>query len=436
MAGVSAVVAVGLVAGCGGGGSSNQGGNGTGSSSGKTSLTLWSVDSGNAEQVDNKIIGQYNKENPNAPIQAQYFASTPYIQKLQIAMGAKNAADIFMNWGGGRLETYVTPGYVTDLTSYLNADPTWKNMYLPSVMKSVTFNGKIYGIPFGNLQPVNFFYNKKLFQQYNIQPPTTWNELLSDVALFKSKGIIPIALGGKDNWPDLMYFEYLVDRIGGQQAYDNIAAGKANAWSDPTILKALDMIQQLIKAGAFEPGYSSVGSNDGSDAALLYSGKAAMWLMGSWGYGSIQSSDSSFLPQLGWFPFPAVPGGKGNPNDVAGNPSDFYSIPTSANAAQKQAAINFLKNYNLNAKNVQDLLNIGYVPAVNGISAQLQKSPEGAYETFYYDLAKNAPYFQQSWDTALPAAEGNELDTDLGKFFVGQMTPQQFVSDMNSYLNK
>ncbi|MCL6454264.1 MAG: extracellular solute-binding protein [Alicyclobacillus sp.] len=429
----------GLVAGCGsssGGGGTSNSSNQTATSGAKTQLTLWSVDSGVAEKTDNNLIARYNKDNPNAPITAQYFESTPYLQKLQIAMGANQAATIFMNWGGGRLENYVTPGKVVDLTSALNADPSWKNKYLPSVMKSVTFNGKVYGVPFGNMQPVNFFYNKTLFQQYHLTPPTTWDQLLSDVQVFKSHGIIPIALGGKDNWPDLMYFEYLVDRIGGQQPYNDVAAGKANAWNNPDILKALNMMQDLVKAGAFEPGFSSVGSNDGSDAALFYSGKAAMWLMGSWGYGSILTSDSQFIPSLGYFPFPAVSGGKGDPADVAGNPSDFYSIAASASSAQQKAAINFLKNYNLDSQNIQDLLNIGYVPAVNGIDAQLKQSKEADYETFYYNLAKNAPYFQQSWDTALPAAEGNELDTDLGKFMVGQMTASQFVSDMNSYLNK
>ncbi|WP_067935488.1 extracellular solute-binding protein [Alicyclobacillus kakegawensis] len=433
---VSAAIAATVAVGCGSGGTSNGSNSSSGSSSSHTSLTLWSVDSGLAEKTDNKLIARYNKANPNAQIQAQYIAPNPYLQKFQIAMGAKKAPTIFMNWGGGRLESYIKAGDVLNLTPYLNADPSWKNKYLPSVMKSVTFNGKIYGIPYGNMQPVNFFYNKKLFQQYNLTPPKTWDDLLSDVRFFKSKGIIPIALGGKDNWPDLMYFEYLVDRLGGQQPYNDIAAGKAGSWSNPVITKALTMMQQLVKAGAFEPGFSSVGSGDGSDAALLYSGKAAMWLMGSWGYGAIKTSDSSFMSQLGWFPFPAVPGGKGNPADVCGNPSDYYSIPTSASQQQVKAAINFLKNYNLDSDNVKDLLAIGYVPAVKGIESQLKQSQDASYETFYYNLAKNAPYYQQSWDTALPAAEGNELDTDLGKLLAGQMSISQFETDMNTQLQQ
>ncbi|WP_258111692.1 ABC transporter substrate-binding protein [Alicyclobacillus sp. SP_1] len=438
-ASVSVCSMMGLLVGCGSTAttvSSNASNSTAVSTSAKTQLTLWSVDSGVAEKADQKLVSEYNSANPNAPITAEFFESTPYLQKLQIAMGAGQAASIFMNWGGGRLETFVTPGKVVNLTSQLNGDPAWKDKFLPSVMKSVTFNGQVYGVPFGNMQPVNFFYNKALFKKYNLTPPQTWNQLLSDIQIFKSHGIIPISLGGKDNWPDLMYFEYLVERIGGRQPYEEVAAGKPNSWDNPVILKALQDMKLLVKDGAFEPGFSSVGSNDGSDAALFYSGKAAMWLMGSWGYGSIMTSDSSFIPKLGYFAFPQVTGGKGNPTDVAGNPSDFYSIPTSATPAQQKAAINFLKNYNLDSKNVQNLLSIGYVPAIQGIESQLKQSNEANYEMFYYNLAKNASYFQQSWDTALPAAEGNQLDTDLGKFMIGQLSTSQFVSNMDSYLNK
>ncbi|NMP24885.1 ABC transporter substrate-binding protein [Sulfobacillus harzensis] len=422
----------GILAGCGA-----QPSTSAGAASG--GMTLWNVDSGTAEQVDNETISAWNKAHPNDTIQASYIESNPYLEKLQIAMGSSNRPDIWTNdiwtnWGGGRLKTYINAGDVLNLTPYLKADPSWGNKFLPSIMKSVTFEGKIYGVPHGNIQPVNFFYNKALFKQYHVSPPATWNQLLQDIRIFKSHGVIPIALGGADNWPDLMYFEYLVDRIGGPTVYKSISAGTPNSWSNPVVTQALDRMKQLVNMGAFENGFSSVGSNNGEDAALLYTGKAAMWLMGAWGYGSIEGSDSSFLPKLGWFPFPSVPGGKGNPADVAGNPANFFSI--SAKSPHKTAAIEYLKQYNLNSTNIKNLINIGYVPPVKGIGSELAHAKNGAYEQFYYNLAVKAPYFQQSWDTALPTVEGNELDTDLGKFMVGQMSVQQFEADMNAHLQK
>lgn len=345
-------------------------------------------------------------------------------------MGANNGPDIFSNWGGGRLNDYIKAGDVVDMTSYLKNAPT---QYLPSIMKAVTFNGKVYGVPHGNIQQVNFFYNKDLFKQAGLQPPTTWAELLSDIKVFKSKGIAPIALGGKDKWPDLMYFEYLVDRVGGPQVFKNIAAGKQGAWSDPAVIKSLQMIQDLVKAGAFEQGFSSVGSGDGEDAALLYTNKAAMWLMGSWGYSNVLTSAQSFVDngKLGYFAFPAVQGGKGNPADVAGNPSEFYSI--SKSSKNPDAAAKFLINGNLTSANIKDLISIGNVPPVQGIESQLKQAKNGDYMVFSYNLIKNAPYFQQSWDTALNTKVGNRLDDDLAKLFDGQMTPSGLASDMQSF---
>lgn len=382
------------------------------------------------------MVDRFNQSQSSIKVTAQFFENDPFKQKLQIAMGAHNAPDIWTGWGGGVLKSYIDAGDVYNLTSALNADPSWKNRFLPSVMKPVTFNGKIYGVPNDNVQPVFFFYNKQLFQKYNVTPPTTWAELLSDVKLFKSKGISPIALGGKDQWPDLMYEEYLVDRIGGPQVFDNVLAGKQGAWSDPAFIKANTMIQQLAQAGAFEPGFSSVSSNQGEDAALIYTGKAAMWLMGAWGFGNILSNDKSFIDQnnLGFFPFPSVAGGVGNASDIAGNPSNYYSI--SASSKNPQAAVSFLKNAVLNDQNVQDWINIGAVPPVTGIDAKLAKAKYSDYMTFTYDLVKNAPNFQASWDQALSPAQAQELLTDLSKLFLNQMTPQQLSNDMNSYIGK
>lgn len=426
---VSAVTVLSVASACGTS-SSNSGSQS--SSSAHAKITMWSDVSGDAKTAIDNEVTAYNKSQTKTTVTSEYYDPNGYKQKLQIVMGAKQGPDIFSNWGGGRLNDFIKAGDVVDLTSYLKNS---KAQYLPSIMKAVTFNGKVYGVPHGNIQQVNFFYNKALFKQYGLTAPTTWDQLLSDVKVFKSHGIAPIALGGADKWPDLMYFEYLVDRVGGPQVFANVAAGKPNAWSQPAITKALQMMQQLVSAGAFENGFSAVGSGNGQDAALLYTGKAAMWLMGSWGYTSVLSDSASFINNgnLGWFNFPAVTGGKGDPANVAGNPSEFYSVSTSSKN-QAQAA-DFLVKGNLTKQNIKDLISIGNVPPVQGIESQLKTAKGGDYMTFSYNLIKNAPYFQQSWDTALSTKTGNELDDDLSKLLINQMTPAQLEADMQTFKN-
>lgn len=403
---------------------------------GASPVTIWDIQTGAAQQVVKDMVTQFNKSHPTITANAEWFLNGPFKQKLLIAMGAHNPPDVFTGWGGGVLQSYVNAHDVYDLTSAMKSDPAWKNMFLPSVMPPVTMNGHIYGVPNDNVQPVFMFYNKQIFKKYHLSPPSSLTQLEHDISVLNKNGVAPIALGGKDLWPDLMYEEYFVDRVGGPQAFDAVVAGKKNAWSNPAFIKANTLIQQLVKQNAFEPGFSSVSFDDGTSTALMYTGKAAMELMGSWEYSGVLSNDANLITQhdLGWFAFPSVPGGKGNSQDIAGNPSNYYSI--SSASKNPAAAVTFLKDAVLNKKNVKEWINIGDVPPVKGIEPELKKSKYGDFLTFSFDLVKNAPNFQASWDQALSPTEAQELLTDLGKLFLNQMTPVQFSQDMNKYIGK
>ena len=69
----------------------------------------------------------------------------------------------------------------------------------------------------------------------------------------------------------------------------------------------------------------------GSSAGLIANHKAGMELMGAWDPGTIATltPNQKPLPDLGWFPFPAVPGGAGDPSAMMGG-IDGYSLSTNA----------------------------------------------------------------------------------------------------------
>jgi raffinose/stachyose/melibiose transport system substrate-binding protein len=323
-----------------------------------------------------------------------------------------------------------------DLTDELNGDPDWKNTYLKSVMPGVTFDGKVYGVPYNKIQPVTFNYNKRIFEKYHLSPPKTWQDLLDIVKTLRKHNVIPISLAGKNAWTELMFEEYLVDRIGGPQVFKDVLSGKEKAWSNPAFIKANTMIQQLVDAGAFEQGFSSVGYGSGAANALVYTDKAAMILMGSWNYASILSDKPDFINNgyLGWFAFPAVEGGSGDPRNIAGNLSNYYSV--TKDSKHKDAAVQYLKDAVLNKKAVEGYISLGEVPPAKNIGSQLKDSKYSDWLTFNHELVKSAPNFQLSWDQALPPKEATQLLDDLSKLFLKEMTPQQFSKDMNQYLKK
>jgi raffinose/stachyose/melibiose transport system substrate-binding protein len=396
------------------------------------SIDVWGIIQNSTDQTLPSMVKDFNAAQSDMHANLTQYQNDPYKQKLIVAMGANQGPDVFFGWGGGTLKEYVDAGKVFDLTAALNADPKWKSRYPASVLAGASFDGKIYAVPINNVQPVFFYYNKQLFDQYGVSVPKTWADLLAAVKTFNDAGVAPIALGGASKWPDLMWEEYLVDRVGGPGAFNAAANGQKGAWSADAFVKANTMIQDLVKAGGFQKGFESTTQDSNAPAALLYTGRAAMELMGSWEYGTVANAAADFVSNghLGVFAFPAVTGGAGDPKDIAGNLANYYSITSFAK--NKDVAVQFLKDEALSDSQVIAQLKVGQVPAAAGISDlidQYGSAPE--FQRFVNGLVQDAPNFQLSWDQALSPALGQELLRNLDLLFTQQITPQQFSQNMD-----
>ncbi len=422
------------LSGCFGVGSSQPTSTGAGSSTG--TVEVWDIRTGNEQKVVQAAVAAYNSAQKAVTAHLDFFENDPYKQKLQVAMGAKNPPDVFFGWGGGILKSYVDAGDVYDLTPDLNADPAWKNKFFSSVLANAAFDGKYYGIPNAGMQTELFFYNKDIFSKYKLSTPTTWSELLNVVNVLKKNNLIPIALAGGSQWPYLMYAEFLVDRIGGADPVKGVIAGQSNAWSDPAFIKANTMIQDLVKMGGFGTSYTSTNADSNQDAALVYTGKAGMMLQGNWNFSVFQTNSPDFITggKLGWFPFPAVEGGKGDPKDVYGNPCNFYSVSKVSKSTKN--AVDFLKNGILTDAMVKGFINVGDVPPVQGLESQLAAASNGEWLTYNYNMAKNAPNFQLSWDQVLSPTQAQASLTNLSQVFLNQIPPETFSTNMNKTIGK
>lgn len=401
------------------------------------SATMWGLTGGN-EAVLKKSVDSWNSSHASETIKLDLFANDAYKTKVRTAVGAGQGPTFIYGWGGGVLKSYVDAGQVADLSDFLAQNPDVKDRYLPSVLQNGVIDGKTYAIPNNNAQPVVLYFNKDLFDKIGAQPPKTWDELMALVPKFKAAGIAPFALGGQSKWPDLMWLEYLVDRIGGPQVFADIAANKPNAWSNPAVTEAVTKIQQLVDAGGFVNGFSSIAADSNADQALVYTGKAAMILQGGWIYQTLKKNapDAIKNGKIGYTTFPTVAGGKGDPAGIVGNPSNFWSISSKATDAQKKAALDYIKTGMFNDENTQGLIDSGAVPVVKGIEGKLAASPDKDFLTFVYGMVKNAPSFTLSWDQALSPAQGDAMLANLDQIFLKKITPDQFASTMNATIGK
>jgi xylobiose transport system substrate-binding protein len=427
-----AVVALGALAAtaaCGSSGPRQGAGSAASGAAQSGTLTIWTLQDPALNPILQKAVDVYQRTS-KVKITVNSVQNDTYRQKLRVAMGSANQPDVFFNWGGGSIRDYVTAGQLADLSPALNADAKWRDSFLPSVLKAGQIDGKYYGIPLRGMQPVILFYNKKVFADAGAQPPATWDDLLGLVDTFKGKGVTPIALAGKQPWCELMYLEYLVDRIGGPQVFDKILKNGPDAWSDPAVLQSLQKIRQLVDKGAFGTNYKAIDFNAGGSDGFFAKGKAAMQLQGSWEFANQVDGFPKFArTDLAWTPFPTVPGGTGDPNNVVGNPTNYFSVNNASK--NKQAAIDFLKQSMSGDAYVSDLIQAGDVPTVTGVDAKLQSGPNPAFTSWQFQMVQKAPDFTLSWDQAVKTDLGETLVNNLQKVFNKTMSPEQYVVAMN-----
>lgn len=430
--GLAGTAVMGALTACGGGKQPGSTGSAAAGGSG-TAASAWGLSGGVAQSTFQKSFDSWNAANAGKTINIQFMANDAYKEKIRTSVGSGNAPTLIYSWAGGTLAAYVAANQVVDLTS---GTADLQKRLIPAVVDVGKVNDKVYAVPNNNTQPVLFYSNKDVLSKAGVDGvPTTYDGLLSAVDKMKSAGInIPIALAGASQWPELMWIEYLLDRQAGPELFKKIFAGDTSGWVDPGMEKAATMVQELVTAGAFGDKYGSVVADANADAALVYTGKSGLLLQGAWVLGTFTTDAPDFVKggKLGYGPFPAITGGKGDPKNVYGNPANFWSISASASAEQQKAAMEYLNTAMFNAQYVDDLIAGGAVPVTTDAASKLGAAENGEFLTYCYNMAKDAPSFQLSWDQALSASVSQTLLTNLSQLFLKQITPAQFCSNMQA----
>jgi len=381
-------------------------------------ITWWHISTAEEHKaLWQKLADEYTAAHPNVTIEITVLENEAFKTKLTTVMQSGEPPDIFQSWGGGVMNEYANAGLLKDITPDLDADGgAWRNTFAPGALGVYAYKDRNYGVPW-DMGMIGFWYNKALFAEAGIEaPPTTWSELVEDVEALKAAGITPIALGEGDKWPGMHMWAYLVTRLGGKANFEG-ALLRTGSFTDEPFVKAGGMIQELVALDPFQDGF--LGATYGDEATAMGNAKAAMELMGQWAP-AVQRDNSEdkegIGEDLGWFPFPMVEGGKGDPNDAVGGGNGFA---IGKNASPE--AIDFVK-YLTRAESQVQLAEIGVViPVVMGGEAGLT---DPLMITLQQSLAK-AQYFQLYYDQALPPAMGSVINDSTQGLFAGTLTPEQ-----------
>jgi raffinose/stachyose/melibiose transport system substrate-binding protein len=375
-------------------------------------LEFWDyTNPGTYEPWWQKFVAAYQSSHPGVHINRTPIDPKDYDAKLNTAFAANSEPDILFVISGAGLNDYAKAGKVVALDKLLDT-----SIWTPGIMSSLSYNGSAYAVPLGP-QPSPFWYNTKLLADHNLQPPQTWAQLLSLCDTLSAANITPLALGGLERWEASMYYQDIVNQVGGPDLMDKAATGKGASFTDAPFVASGKHLLELFDHKCFPADFS--GTDFNAMSQTFFNGDAAMELMGPWLVGMAHGlAPAGFT--LGAARFPKLPEAiAGTENNLEGG---INSLAISARSKHPEAAAQFLAAF---GKANQDFITaVDYLPSIPGATV---KDPALNQVAGFMTDAK----VMYAWaDRRLPAVLVEDYLNNLTAMVTKEITPEDFGAKM------
>lgn len=270
------------------------GGNGAGEQQKKTELTLYNDKGAWSKYFDE--MGALSKQKIGLGMKPTgYTDSAQYQAFIKASFRTNVKPDLFTWQTGGMLEEIVKQKQVAD-TSAIWQEAIKAGDLSEDLLPYYTVGGKQYCVPM-NVAYWGMFYNKKIFDKYDLKPPQTWDELVQIAETLKKNGVT--AFYHTSVLFSFVWFEQLLAGTD-PDLYDRLSTGKAK-YTDPGVVQVMERWKQLIDAGYF------INPGDKTDPGdVLKNGKAAMVTFGTWFNTSMTSRDMKAGTDYDFFVIPNV----------------------------------------------------------------------------------------------------------------------------------
>lgn len=253
-----------LVTACGGSGNKN-GANDSSSSeqkpqeTKKSNVTL-SVMSSQDQIMDAEIeLAKSFEAETGIKIDYQIVPSDQFPNLINAKLNSGEGPDIIVTQGGKlTLKSSLDPERNLE---DLSAEP-WVSNIIKPFEEGVSHNGKVYGLPLWDIGGSGSWvlvYNKKIFADHGLTPPTTYEELLSVSQKLLENGITPIYEAGSDGWHHQLPLMEMGPRVAelNDGFYEQLNQNKTTLKENADMLKLVEQIAEMVERGYYGEEYYS-----------------------------------------------------------------------------------------------------------------------------------------------------------------------------------
>jgi raffinose/stachyose/melibiose transport system substrate-binding protein len=204
------------------------------------------------------------------------------------------------------MSRFMERGALSDLSDMPEADRIREDVQ-DLVDQYPTYPGKTSVLPY-SVAAASVIYNVQMFEDNNIEIPTTWDELIEVCETLQAAGITPIYSTFKEPWSvGQGLFDYIVGgSIDVADFYEKLNEEGTNVGpnSPVSFQKTLqEPVEKMVELAAYS-NEDAASRSYGDGNVAFAKGEAAMYMQGPWALGEIAKTNPDL--ELGTFPLPAT----------------------------------------------------------------------------------------------------------------------------------
>lgn len=235
-------------------------------------ITVWSIDGANQIGPSDTFSKEFDEMDNGISIDYRALQFDEIVNETLRAFATGNAPDI-VSLDNPDFALFSSRGAFLDITEMVEqSDIINADVYFEGPLNSVTWDGKLYGVP-KYTDTIGVFYNKDMFAEAGItEPPVTWAQY-EDYASKLAKpdaGIYGATFSARGNEEGTFQFLPLIQMSGG--SYEDVNTEGAR--------EALSMMKRMIDNKWASSDVLSYGQWDST--GTFNSGNAAMAISGPW----------------------------------------------------------------------------------------------------------------------------------------------------------
>ena len=242
------------------------------------------------------------------------------VVKTRLASG--DMADLCVYNSGALLSALNPSEYLIDISG-----ETFTDRLDDTYKESVSIDGVTYGIPYSSTQAGVVLYSKKMYEEYNLEVPKTWEEFMANCDVLKEAGETAILGTFADSWTSQVTFLGDNYNVIAQEPdfVKNFEAGEAKYATSPGALRSFEKLADT--ASYYNEDYLAATYDDGCD--MIANGEAGHWFMLTMVLSNIYELYGDDVNNIGVF---AVPGDDASDNGLTvWMPESIYGNKNSEN---------------------------------------------------------------------------------------------------------